>query len=71
MTTTYNYTTSKGNNTEVFDTKGYVTLTINGKHIYEHQFSTTGVKLQEIELQKQLIKHNVKYTRATCESGAN
>jgi len=63
MTTTYTYTTKKGNNVEVFDTKGYVTLTRDGKFIYEHQFSTMGVKLQEIELQKLLLKHNVEYTK--------
>lgn len=62
MTTTYTYTTKKGNNKESFDTKGYVTLERNGVHVYEHQFSTTGVKLQEIELQKQLLKHNIEFT---------
>ena len=63
MTTTYNYTTKKGNNKEVFDTKGYVTLTRNNTHVYEHQFSTTGVKLEEIQLQKQLLKHGIKFTK--------
>tara|TARA_R110000796_G_C14281119_1_gene402654 strand:+ start:287 stop:487 length:201 start_codon:yes stop_codon:yes gene_type:complete len=63
MTTTYNYTTKKGNNKEVFDTKGYVTLTRNNNHVYEHQFSTTGVKLEEIQLQKQLLKHGIKFTK--------
>ena len=63
MKTTYTYTTKKGNNVETFDTKGYVTLNRDGKFIYEHQFSTMGVKLQEIELQKALIKHNVEFTR--------
>jgi len=63
MTTTYTYQTKKGLNKEVFDTKGYVTLTRNEIHVYEHQFSTMGVKIQEIELQKQLLKHNVKFTK--------
>jgi len=63
MITTYNYTTKRGNLKEVFDTKGYVTLTANGNHVYEHQFSTTGVKLQELALQKELLKHNVSHTR--------
>lgn len=63
MTTTYKYTTKKGNNIETFDTKGYVTLERDGKFIYEHQFSTMGVKLQEIELQKALLKNNVEFTR--------
>jgi hypothetical protein len=64
MTTTYNYTTKKGNLKESFDTKGYVTLEKeDGTFIYEHQFSTMGVKLQEIELQKMLSKHNVKFTK--------
>ncbi len=63
MTTTYTYTTKKGNNVEVFDTKGYVTLTRDGQFIYEHQFSTMGVKLQEIELRLTLLKNNVKFTR--------
>jgi len=67
MTTTYNYTTKKGNLKETFDTKGYVTLEKeDGTFIYEHQFSTMGVKLQEIELQKQLIKHNIKFTKTEC-----
>lgn len=65
MTTTYNYTTSKGNNTEVFNTKGYVTLTRDSKFIYEHQFSTMGVKMQEIELQTQLLKRNIAFTKTT------
>ena len=64
MTTTYNYTTTKGNLKETFDTKGYVTLEKqDGTFVYEHQFSTMGVKLQEIELQKQLLKHNIKFTK--------
>ena len=62
MTTTYNYTTKKGNNKETFNTKGYVTLERNGNFVYEHQFSTMGVKLQELELQKQLLKYNLKFT---------
>ena len=63
MTTTYTYTTKKGNNIETFDTKGYVTLERDGKFIYEHQFSTMGVKLQEIELQKALLKNNVEFIK--------
>ena len=63
MTTTYTYTTKKGNNVETFDTKGYITLERNGEFIYEYQFSTMGVKLQEIELQKALLKNNVKFTK--------
>jgi len=63
MTTTYYYTTKKGNLVETFDTKGYVTLeTENGVHIYEHQFNTMGVKLQQMQLHKMLLKHNVKFT---------
>ena len=61
MTTIYNYTTKKGNNKEVFDTNGYVTLTRDGVHVYENQFSTTGVFLQEIELVKELSKRNIKF----------
>lgn len=63
MITTYNYTTKKGSNIEVFDTKGYVTLTRDGLFIYEHQFSTIGVKLQEIELQKALLKYGIEFTK--------
>ena len=64
MITTYYYTTKRGNLVETFDTKGYVTLeTSKGEHIYEHQFSTTGVKIQEIELQKMLSKHNVEFIK--------
>ena len=65
MITTYKYKTKKGNNKEIFDTRGYVTLKRDGNFIYEHQFSTMGVKLQEIELQKQLIKHNLNFTKTT------
>ena len=65
MITTYNYTTSKGNNKEVFDTKGYVTLTRDSKFIYEHQFSTMGVKLQELILINELLKRNIKFTKTT------
>jgi hypothetical protein len=64
MTTTYTYTTKKGNLKETFDTKGYVTLEKeDGTFIYEHQFSTIGVKLQEIELQKVLLKNNIEFTK--------
>tara|TARA_R110000868_G_scaffold183053_1_gene424231 strand:+ start:533 stop:736 length:204 start_codon:yes stop_codon:yes gene_type:complete len=63
MTTTYTYETKKGTNIEVFDTKGYVTLTRNGLFVYEHQFSTIGVKLQEIELQKAFVKYGIKFTK--------
>lgn len=64
MTTTYYYTTKRGNLIETFDTKGYVTLeTENGQHIYEHQFSTFGIKLQELELQRLLLKNNVSFKK--------
>ena len=67
MTTTYYYTTKRGNLKETFDTKGYVTLEKeDGTFIYEHQFSTMGVKLQEIELQKQLMMHNIKFNKVEC-----
>lgn len=62
MKTIYKYTTKKGNNKEVFDTKGYVTLSRDGIHVYENQFSTIGVFLQELELVKELSKRNIKYT---------
>ena len=65
MIITYKYKTKKGNNKEIFDPRGYVTLERDGNFIYEHQFSTMGVKLQEIELQKQLIKHNINFTKTT------
>lgn len=62
MITTYTYKNTKNQlNVEHFDTKGYVTLTRDGNHVYEHQFSTTGVRLQELQLQALLIKHNVEY----------
>lgn len=64
MATVYTYTTKRGNLKETFDTRGYVTLEKeDGTFIYEHQFSSMGVKLQEIELQKQLSKHNIKFTK--------
>lgn len=64
METIYNYTTQRGNLKETFDTKGYVTLEKeDGTFIYEHQFSTMGVKLQEIELQRHLLKHDIKFTK--------
>jgi hypothetical protein len=67
MTTTYYYTTKRGDLKETFDSKGYVTLeTAEGRFIYEHQFSTTGVKLQELELQKNLMKHNIKFKKVTA-----
>tara|TARA_R110002012_G_scaffold272461_2_gene458024 strand:+ start:4307 stop:4513 length:207 start_codon:yes stop_codon:yes gene_type:complete len=62
MTTAYYYTTKRGNLIETFDTKGYVTLeTEKGEHIYEYQFSTMGVKLQEIKLQAYLAKYNIEF----------
>ena len=60
MVTTYTYETKKGINKEVFDSKGYVTLTRNGKHIYEHQFSTLGVEAQRLQLEVQLLKYGIK-----------
>jgi hypothetical protein len=62
MKTIYNYITKKGNNKEVFDTKGYVTLSRDGIHVYERQFSTMGVFMQELELVKELSNRNIKYT---------
>ena len=67
MTTTYIYPSKKGMNTEVFDTKGYVTLTRDGKHVYEHQFSTTGVKIQEMELVNLLDEKGVEFTKEIVE----
>lgn len=68
MTTTYTYTTKKGLNIEEFDSKGYVTLSINGLFIYQHQFSSIGVKLQEIELQKAFIEYGIKFTKTTINN---
>jgi hypothetical protein len=65
MTTTYTYTTKKGLNIEEFDSKGYVTLSINGVFIYQHQFSSIGVKMQEIELQKAFVIHGIKFSKTT------
>jgi hypothetical protein len=61
MTTTYYYTTSKGNNVETFDSRGYVTLERNGQHVYEHHFGSLSVKLQEQLLIKELKNRNIQY----------
>jgi hypothetical protein len=63
MKTTYTYQTKKGTNIEEFDSKGYVTLSINGVFIYQHQFSSIGVKMQEIELQKAFVIHGIKFSK--------
>jgi len=60
MRTIYSYKTKKGNNVETFDTKGYVSLRRDGEHVYEHQFSTAGVKIQEFNFLAACARNNVK-----------
>ena len=67
MTHTYEYVTKGNTNVEVFDSKGYVTLHRNGKFVYEHQFSTLGVKIQEMELLNQFMKWGVEYKLTKSE----
>jgi len=66
--TVYTYETKGLTNVETFDTRGYVTLYRDGVFKYEHQFSTAGVRLQELELLTQLEKHKVDY-KVTPELG--
>ena len=66
--TVYTYETKGLKNVEPFDTKGYVTLYRDGVFKYEHQFSTAGVRLQELELLTQLEKYKVDY-KVTPELG--
>jgi hypothetical protein len=61
MSTTYIYTTKKGLNKETFDSRGYVTLEREGVHIYEHQFGSMALKLQEQTLVMELEKRNIDY----------
>ena len=63
--TVYTYETKGLTNVETFDTRGYVTLYRDGVFKYEHQFSTTGVRLQELELLTQLEKYKVDYKVTT------
>ena len=63
--TVYTYETKGLTNVETFDTRGYVTLYRDGVFKYEHQFSTAGVRLQELELLTQLEKHKVDYKVTT------
>ena len=63
--TIYTYETKGLKNVETFDTRGYVTLYRDGVFKYEHQFSTAGVRLQELELLTQLEKHKVDYKVTT------
>ena len=63
--TVYTYETKGLTNVETFDTRGYVTLYRDGVFKYEHQFSTTGVRLQELELLAQLEKYKVDYKVTT------
>ena len=59
----YNYKDIKGNELkETFSDYGYVTLLRNGDFVYEHQFSTSGVKIQEFQLLELFSKHRVVYT---------
>jgi hypothetical protein len=62
MTTTYTWTTTRGICVETFDPKGYVTLHRNGSFVYEHQFSTIGVQLQEMELKLFLSKRDIEFS---------
>jgi len=63
--TVYTYQTKGLKNVETFDTRGYVTLYRDGVFMYEHQFSTAGVRLQELELLTQLEKYKVDYEVTT------
>tara|TARA_R110000744_G_scaffold19900_6_gene52319 strand:+ start:2484 stop:2702 length:219 start_codon:yes stop_codon:yes gene_type:complete len=64
----YNYKDIKGNElTETFSDYGYVTLLRNGDFVYEHQFSVSGVMVQEFELITLLKKHNVDFELKTIE----
>ena len=63
--TVYTYETKGLTNVETFDTLGYVTLYRDGVFKYEHQFSTAGVRLQELELLVQLEKYKVDYKVTT------
>jgi len=65
--TVYTYETKGLKNVETFDTRGYVTLYRDGVFKYEHQFSTAGVRLQELELLNQLHKNAV-YYKVTTET---
>lgn len=55
----YEYTTKGNKNVETFDSKGYVTLYRNGKFVYEHCFSTMGVRIEEQKLRMLFQQYNV------------
>ena len=66
--TIYTYTTKLGLNVETFDSRGYVTLERDGKHVYEHQFSHLGLQVQEAHLNNNFDKYDVKFTKVIKES---
>jgi hypothetical protein len=64
MSTIYTYTTAKGNNVETFE-RGWVTLTRDGKHVYEYHFGSLAFNLQEQMLVSKLEENGINYSVET------
>ena len=62
MKTIFTYSTSKGNNVETFQGCD-ITLKRNGLHVYQQWVSSLMMPLYIEQLEKELIKRGVEYTK--------